>query len=69
MFSSIAMYRAFILGAPDIGQADEQDVANEGIENVMKKKEQKLLQIKLEVVKVKEAVNSKRLLLQVFPLL
>jgi ubiquitin len=59
------MYKAYIRGVPDIGQIDEEDIANEGIESIIKKKEQRLLQMKLELTKAKDDVNSKRALLQV----
>lgn len=59
------MYKAYVIGAPEIGAEDEEIAANEGIEGIIKRKEQKLLQIKLELTKVKSEVAVKRAILQV----
>ncbi|KAI6191915.1 hypothetical protein M3Y97_00279500 [Aphelenchoides bicaudatus] len=55
---------AYIIGAPEIGAEDEQIAENEGIEGIIKRKEQKLLQVKLELTKVKQEVAAKRSILQ-----
>lgn len=59
------MYNSYIRGLVDIGQQDEEDLINESIESIIKKREHKLLQMKLELTKVKNEVNTKRAMLQV----
>jgi hypothetical protein len=59
------MYKAYIIGAPEIGAEDEEVLENEGIEGIMKRKEQKLLQVKLELARIKSEVAGKRAVLQV----
>ncbi|KAI6232211.1 hypothetical protein M3Y95_00462600 [Aphelenchoides besseyi] len=60
---SLAMYKAYIIGAPEIATDDSVD-ATDGIENILRKKEAKLIEVKLNVEKVKAEVESKRSLLQ-----
>lgn len=62
---SISMYRAYIVGLPDIGAINEDGAENEGIEGIIRKKEQRLMKIQTELDKVKEEVTAKRRILEV----
>ncbi|KAI6226437.1 hypothetical protein M3Y99_01294100 [Aphelenchoides fujianensis] len=59
----IRFLQAYIIGAPEV-EGTEKIGENDGLESILKKKELKLAEIKLNLAKVKAEVDAKRALLQ-----